>query len=212
MAGEQEDTEYRFTRDVRQVAPRVGHHLGTGVFQLGNEEVIVWLVEGPQNDSVGVIGMATDFERTRLMSFAFHGPLFEQLNQLPPAPYDRGLRLRFRGLGDQPSPVLVERADVVFSNLRAAGNPDPDSAAIAYRLRGDQGAARVLVALTGYQRGWLIFAAIVALALVVWVERSRPSSVEGREVALAVEEEREGPGGRFRVEGTIAQRASLMGS
>src|SRR2546428_9119163 len=126
-----ETPRLRFARDVAASAPKPGFHLATISVDLAGESVILWVIEGPHNDSVGMLGMRTDFERTRLLRFSVRGSLFEGLNGMYPLPSDRGFLVNFYGRqGAEPSPIGVERADVVFSSLRAYDRPDPDSAAI----------------------------------------------------------------------------------
>jgi len=152
MSGDQHAPQYRYEHAVRATAPKPGHLLATGSFQLDDRSVILSVIEGPENDALGFSGMATNFEHTRLLRFGLRGPLVERICELPRWPYEHGLRQVFsdpRGQG--PSPIGVDGAQVVFSTLRAANRPDPDSGAVAYMLPDGQ---QVRAAITGYQRGW----------------------------------------------------------
>src|SRR5215813_3121568 len=52
-------TEYRFAQDVALTAPKPGFHLATISFQVRNEVTILWVIEGPQNDEIGIVGNRT---------------------------------------------------------------------------------------------------------------------------------------------------------
>jgi hypothetical protein len=214
---EQNLSEYRFARYVSQTAPMSGHHLATASFHLREEMMIFWVVEGPQNDAFSLMGMATNFERTRLLSYGFYGSLFERLNQMAPSPYAHGLRLRFTSQGGGPAPLPVQEAIAVFSGVRATDRPDPDSAAVAYQLGDAHGNGQVLAAITGYQRGWFLPPVLVAVGLSLGVELDQtlagPQAPTKEQVIwLGVEADRGGLGALIDVQGTVTTRASLFGS
>jgi hypothetical protein len=203
MTDEGTPPTYRFARAVSTVAPKPGHDLATASFQLGDESFVLHVVEGPSADSVGFIGVATTFERTRLLRFALRGSLIERLDDLPRASAFPAVTHRFSPSGrTQASDLVVERVITVFSNLRAANGVDPEAALVAYELAGGE---RVSVAITGYQRGWywdlLIIA--VAFAIVVLVAPRE----EGDAVEVTVEQE--AGGSLFQVSGSLGFRSSL---
>jgi len=202
---DQHAPQYRYEHAVRATAPKPGHLLATGSFQLDDRSVILSVIEGPENDALGFSGMATNFEHTRLLRFGLRGPLVERLCELPRWPYEHGLRQVFsdpRGQG--PSPIGVDGAQVVFSTLRAANRPDPDSGAVAYMLPDGQ---QVRAAITGYQRDWAH--ASVGIAVAIWALKTNPAG--GQQVTLAVEQDA-GMDGRFEVSGAIAFRDSIVGA
>jgi len=185
-------TEYRFAQDVALTAPKPGFHLATISFQVKNEVTILWVIEGPQNDAIGMVGNRTDFERTHLLRFSLKGSLIETVNGMYPLPYQRTMVFNFyQSDGQRPSPIGVERATTVFSSLRAAGRPDPDSAAVTYSLSDgpleyaeqDQ----VMAAITGYQRGWAHDQVVVAGACALYVI-STPGAI-GSDVGLTLEQD-----------------------
>jgi hypothetical protein len=87
------------------------------------------MIEGPDNDACGFLGMATDFHRTQVLRFGFRGSLIERLNDLPYSPDHHGARYSFRQMHDgKPSPIVVEAATTVLlshdqrvHNLDASG-------------------------------------------------------------------------------------------
>jgi hypothetical protein len=207
MADVPNPTPHRFARQVAPTAPKPGHHLATLSFGLGNENTILWLIEGPGNDAFSFLGMATDFERTRILRFSVQGSLIERINDLPRSPYDRTLIYRFRPESDEDASRLrLQSATVVFSGMRSANGVDPDSAALAFDLGGDQ---RVLASVTGYQRGWYWQTVVVAVSMGVWAVRVGPT--DGESLRLEVEQD-SGPGQRFAVLGGVTYSESIMGS
>lgn len=208
MADVPDLTPHRFARQVAPTAPKPGHHLATVSFALDREGIILWLVEGPGNDAFSFLGMATDFERTRILRFSVQGSLIERVNDLPRSPYDRALSYRFRPeIEDDASRLLLENATVVFSGLRSPNRADPDSAALAFDLAAGE---RVVAAVTGYQRGWYWQTVIVAVSLGIWATRVVPGDGEG--VRLEVEQDSGGPAQRFAVTGGVTYRESIMAS
>lgn len=186
-------SEYRFAQDVALTAPKPGFHLATISFQVRDEVTILWVIEGPQNDEIGMVGNRTNFERTYLLRFSLKGSLIETVNGMYPLPYQRTMVFNFyRPDGKGASPIGVGKATTVFSSLRAAGRPDPDSAAVTYsQLSGgpldyapqDQ----VMAAITGYQRGWAHDQVVVAGACALYVI-STPDAI-GRDVTLTLEQD-----------------------
>ncbi|MCA1705260.1 MAG: hypothetical protein LC808_19185 [Actinobacteria bacterium] len=168
------------------------------------------MIEGPQNDAISIMGMASNFERVRLLSFGFSGTLFEQLNQTAASPYSRALKYFFTGPGGGPSPIPVQEATAVFSELRAIDRADPDSAVVAYRLGDAYSNSPVLTAHTGYQRGWFFAPIIVAVGLSICVQLDQ-TLTEGRAVDLNVEVDRGGLVGLIDIQGTVITRNSLIG-
>jgi|SRR2546423_3234609 hypothetical protein len=216
----------RFARDVAASAPKPGFHLATISLDLRGESVILWVIEGPDNDTVGMLGMRTDFRRTRLLRFSVRGSLLEGLNGLYPLPSDRGFVINFYGEDDsRPSPIGVERADVVFSSLRAYDRADPDSAAVRYSLsaerRGEEAGkesggearegGRVIAAVTGYQRGWAYHPVITAGACALWVLETRPEEGTSVDVTVRLDLGTE-PGRYFEVSGDVLVSYSVMGT
>jgi hypothetical protein len=221
---ENETPRLRFARDVAAGAPKPGFHLATMCLDLKGESVILWVIEGPDNDSVGMLGMRTDFERTRLLRFSVRGSLFEALNGMYPLPSDRGLVMNFFGDDDsQPSPLGVDRADIVFSSLRAYERQDPDSAAVRYSLSGQTAAesagggtaggeredGRVVAAITGYQRGWAYHPIITAGACALWVLDRRPEEGTSLDVTVQLDFGTE-PGRFFEVSGDLLVTYTVM--
>src|SRR5262245_9758866 len=169
-------SEYRFAQDVALNAPKIGFELAAFAVQFRGEMTWASLVEGPQNNTISVVGHRTDFDHTYVLRFSLQGSLFEVLSGLYPLPTDRALVLNFYAPGREgQSPIGVESAVTVFSSFRASGRPDADSAAISYLLSGGQPNAgeqargeRVMAAITGYQRGWGYDHLITAGALILW--------------------------------------------
>ncbi len=194
-----QSSEYRFARDVSPTAPKPGFHLATISYQRGDHVTILWVVEGAMNNTIGILGNRTDFERTSLLRFSLQGSLIEALNGLYPLPSERAMVLNFyHPEREEQSPIGVESAVTVFSSLRTAGRPDADSAAVSYVMNGsesDDGADRVLAAITGYQRGWAFEQVVTAGACALWVLEKRPPS--GRQVSLTVEQDVGASPGRF---------------
>lgn len=212
-------SEYRFAQDVAPSAPKPGFHLATISFQLGNQVTILWVVEGPRNDTIGMVGNRTDFERTYLLRFSLQGSLFEALNGLYPLPSDRALVLNFHHPERHGrSPIGVERAITVFSSLRAYGRADADSAAVSYFLSGGEANSgghahgdRVTATITGYQRGWAYQQVVTAGACALWVLETNPAS--GSEVTFTVEQDAGASPGRFaEVTGDVRFRNTIMGT
>lgn len=196
---------HRFARAVSAVAPKPGHDLATASFQLGDESFVLHVVEGPAADSIGFLGIATNFERTRLLRFALHGSLIERLDDLPRASQHPAVTHRFSPRGrTQASDIVVERVTTVFSNLRAANGVDPEAAMVAYDLGGGE---RVSVAITGYQRGWYWDVLIIAVAFAI-VLLVAPRE-EGDPIEVTVEQE--AGASRFQVSGSLRFRESLSG-
>jgi hypothetical protein len=196
---------HRFARAVSAIAPKPGHDLATASFQLRDESFVLHVVEGPDADSVGFLGLATNFERTRALRFGLHGSLIEHLDDLPRASQHPMATYRFGTRGrSQASDLVVERVTAVFSNLRAANGVDPEAAMVAYELAGGE---RVPVAITGYQRGWYwdLLIISVAFAIVVLVAARE----EGGAIEVTVEQE--AGGAVFQVSGSIEFRESLRG-
>jgi len=205
MTDEGTQLNYRFARAVSAVAPKPGHDLATASFQLGDESFVLHVVEGPHANSVGFLGLATNFERTRVLRFALHGSLIERLDDLPRASLHPVVTHRFTPRGrTQASDLVVERVATVFSNLRAANGVDPEAALVAYQLAGGE---RVSVAITGYQRGWywdLLITAVAFAILVLLAPRE-----EGEAIEVGVEQE--AGGSLFQVAGSLRFRESLSG-
>ena len=196
---------HRFARAVSAVAPKPGHDLATASFQLRDESFVLHVVEGPAADSVGFLGIATNFDRTRLLRFALHGSLIERLDDLPRASQHPTVTHRFSPGGrSQASDMVVERATTVFSNLRAANGVDPEAAMVAYELAGGE---RVAVAITGYQRGWywdLLIIAVAFAILVLLVPRAEREAIE-------VTVEQQAGASLFQISGSLGFRESLSG-
>lgn len=196
---------HRFARAVAAVAPKPGHDLATASFQLGDESFVLHVVEGPAADAVGFLGIATNFERTRLLRFALHGSLIERLDDLPRASQQPSVTHRFRPGGrTQAADLVVERVTTVFSNLRAANGVDPEAAMVAYELAGGE---RVSVAITGYQRGWYWDLLIIVVAFAIAVLVSPRPAGDTMEVTV----EQEAPGSLVQVSGSLGFRESLSG-
>jgi len=94
----------------------------------------------------------------------------------------------------------------VFSTLRAANRPDPDSGAVAYMLPDGR---QVRAAITSYQRGWYWAHLSVGIAVAIWALKTNPTN--GQQVTLAVEQDA-GMVGQFEVSGAIAFRDSIVGA
>jgi len=184
-------SEYRFAQDVALTAPKPGFHLATISFQVRDEVTILWVIEGPRNDEIGIVGNRTNFERTYVLRFSLRGSLIETVNGMYPLPYQRTMVFNFyQPDGQRPSPIGVDTATTVFSSLRAAGRPDPDSAAVTYSLSGRPLAYahqnQVMAAITGYQRGWAHDQVVVAGACALYVI-STPDAI-GSAVTLTLEQ------------------------
>lgn len=210
-------SEYRFAQDVALSAPKPGWRLADVSLQFRGEVTWVSLVEGPQNNTIGVVGNRTDFERTYLLRFSLQGSLFEALSGLHTMPSERAVVLNFFAPGREgQSPIGVESAVTVFSSLRASGRPDADSAAVSYLLSGGQSDAseparedRVMAAITGYQRGWGYDHIITAGACILWVLSTNPAP--GRELTFTVEKDAGVSPGRFsEVTGAVRFRDTIM--
>jgi hypothetical protein len=207
MTDEDAPSPNRFAREVSAVAPKVGNDLATVSFELRGETYVLHVVEGPGADTVGFLGFATDFARTRMLRFALHGSLIERLNDLPRLPDQRSIVHRYRPIGDtQPVEAVVERSTAVFSTVRAANGVDPDAAAVAYDLVGGE---RVSVAITAYHRGWYWDLLLNVVALLIWALRQIRRG--GEAIELSVEQEVGQAGSLFHVSGTVAFRESLSG-
>jgi len=202
--------DFRFARLVSPTAPKVGHQLATASFQRGEKMTLLWVIEGPQNDGISILGTSTDFAVTRLWSFNFYGSLIERVNQVDLSPYTIGLRLRFTGPDDGPSPLPVQDARVEFSNLRAVNRIDPDSAMVAFSLDAAHGNETVMAAVMNYQRGWLYIIIIILLGLELSRELN-PDVLGESAIPLGVEIESGGPGALLRFGGAVAVRPSLVG-
>ena len=204
MPDNQPTSQHRFERSVVATAPKPGHQLAQAAFQLADQSVILSVIEGPGNDALGFSGMATNFERTRLLRFGVRGSLWERVCELPRSPQEPSVHQVFRHpRGEDSSPIGVAEARMVFSSLRAAGRPDADSAAVSYLLTDGQA---VRPAVTGYQRGWYWEHVTVGIATAIWVLRADP--VEGQQVTLTVEHVVGGE--RFEVTGAITYRDSII--
>lgn len=204
MTEDREPPHYRFAREVSAAAPKPGHDLATASFQLGDETYVLHVVEGPRADTVGFLGFATDFDRTRLVRFALHGTLVERLDDLPRAHHQPALRHLIRPLDENvPSGAFVfERATTVFSGLRAANGVDPEAAIVAYDL---VGGGRATATITGYQRGWYWELVIVVVGLAIAAIAAGRTAGEPIQVTV----EQEAGGSLFQVSGAVAYRESL---
>jgi hypothetical protein len=202
MTEEPASSQYRFAREVSAAAPKPGHDLATASFQIGDDTYVLHVVEGPAADTVGFLGYATDFARSRIVRFALHGSLIERLDDLPRTHLLTTVTHRLSPVGDRD--VVVERATTVFSNLRAANGVDPESAIVAYDLIGGE---RVIVTITGYHRGWYweLVINVIALAIV--------ALLAGRTAGETIEAtiEQDAGGSVYRVSGAATFRESLSG-
>jgi hypothetical protein len=151
---------FRFSRDVDQIAPKPGHHLGTASFQLGDETHLLWIIEGPENDALCFKGMATDFNGSRVYKFKLRGSMLEAAGDLPYSPYDRQLKFQFRMSG---APINLKEGTVIFTGVRAPNGLDPDGALMLFTTtkKGDT----IRVALTDLRRGWHPVVVIVGIGL-----------------------------------------------
>jgi len=206
MTDEQAPSPHRFAREVSAVAPKPGHDLATASFQLDGETYVLHVVEGPAADTVGFLGIATNFERTRLVRFALHGSLVERLDDLPRVQQHQStVSHRVRPSGNtQQADTVVERATTVFSSLRAANGIDPEAAIVAYDLLGGE---RVSATITGYRRGWYWDLVVIVVALAIAILRAGRRPGEPIEVAV----EQEAAGSLFEVAGAVSFRESLSG-
>jgi|SRR5690242_15178147 hypothetical protein len=206
---EQASSHYRFAREVSAAAPKPGHDLATASFQLDGDAYVLHVVEGPSADTVGFLGISTNFERTRQVRFALHGSLIERLDDLPrshtqPLVTHRVLPTEEREAQAQAYSPVVEQATTVFGSLRAANGVDPESALVAYDLPGGR---RVVAAITGYHRGWYwdLVIVVVGLAIALLVAGRRT----GEPVQVTVEQEL--AGSVHEVSGSVGVRESLSG-
>jgi hypothetical protein len=205
MTDDETRPNHRFAREVSAVAPKPGHDLATASFQLGDETYALHVVEGPAADAVGFLGIATNFERSRVLRFALHGSLVERLDDLPRVQYQPTVTHRILPFGDTlPSDAVVERATTVFSSLRAANGVDPEAAIVGYELVGGE---RVSATITGYQRGWYWDLVVVVVALAIAALRTGRRAGEAIEVTV----EQELGGSLFQVSGAVSLRESLSG-
>jgi len=203
---EQASSHYRFAREVSAAAPKPGHDLATASFQLDGDAYVLHVVEGPRADTVGFLGISTNFERTRQVRFALHGSLVERLDDLPRAHTQPQVTHRVRPPEEREaqawSPV-VEQSTTVFGSLRAANGIDPESAIVAYDLPGE----RVVATITGYHRGWYWDLVIVVVGLAIAFLRA--GRRVGEPVQVTVEQEL--AGAVHEVSGAVAVRESLSG-
>lgn len=207
MTDDQASPHHRFAREVSAGAPKPGHDLATAAFHLGDETYLLHVVEGPLADTVGFLGMATNFDRTRLVRFALHGPLVERLDDLPRSHTQPTVTHRVRPFEErltQAQASAVERATTVFSTMRAANGVDPEAAVVAYDLVGGE---RVVATITGYHRGWYWDLVIVLVGLAIAILRAGRRA--GEVVELTVEQEL--AGSVHEVSGGVAVRESLSG-
>lgn len=205
MTVDETPPNHRFAREVSAVAPKPGHDLATASFQIGEETFTLHVVEGPAADAVGFLGIATNFERTRVLRFALAGPLVERLDDLPRVQHQSMVTHRIRPIGDTlPADAVVERATTVFSSLRAANGVDPEAAIVAYDLFGGE---RMSATITGYHRGWYWDLVIIAVALAIAAIRAGRRAGEAIEVTV----EQELGGSLFEVSGAVSFRDSLRG-
>lgn len=193
-------SSYRFNRDVDALAPKPGHHLGTLTFNQGDERVVLWMIEGPDNDTLNFRGMATDFEETRLFRFGIRGPGIEQLNELPHDPNARGLDLDLSLEDDAVSPT---RARVVYSPMRSPDRDEPDCALIRFDTASG---ASIDVTVAELRRGWsptltVAGAALALGACVAGARRFGPRYLQVRDRDA-----------RVRVEGGYELSASIAAS
>lgn len=197
---------HRFAREVSAAAPKPGHDLATTSFQLEGETYVLHVVEGPRADTVGFLGFATNFDRTRLVRFALRGPLVERLDDLPRVQQQSSVSHRMGPVRQAPSQeaMPVERATTVFSSMRGPNGIDPESAIVAYDLVGGE---RVVATITGYRRGWYWDLVIVVIGLAIAIIVSGRSTGEAVEVAV----EQELGGARFQVAGSVSLGESLSG-
>ncbi|MEM6794408.1 MAG: hypothetical protein AAF725_10520 [Acidobacteriota bacterium] len=145
----QDVRHHRHARDTSTMAPKPGHHLGTASFTVGDQSVILWLIEGPENDTISVNAMLSDFDLTRYLRFRIEGTAIEALNDLPFSPAQPRLELELEVLGTsdlQPTSALI-----LFSTMRAPNGRDPDAAIARFHTesRGD-----LVLFITELRRGW----------------------------------------------------------
>src|SRR5262245_3266048 len=201
--------EHRYAQDVSTTAPKPGFQLATLSFHRGTESHIMNVIEGPANDMIGIVGLRTDFERTRQVRLSMQGSLFEVVNDLTPQTYDRPLVLNFFGpQRPEVSGIGVDRAVTVFSSQKAYKRADPESAAVRYALSG--GEQHVNASITGYQRGWLYAQVVVAGACLLWALDQL--FAESQTLLLTVERDMGvGPGGFSEATGGVTFRNSIIG-
>jgi hypothetical protein len=200
---------HRFAQDVSTTAPKPGFQLATIAFQRGTESHIMSVIEGPANDMIGIVGLRTDFERTRQVRLSLQGSLFEVANDLNPQTYDRPLVLNFYGpRRPEASGIGVDSAVTVFSSQKAYQRADPESAAVRYALSGGQ--QHVNASITGYQRGWAYAQVIVAGACLLWgLDRLFE---DGQMLLLTVERDAgQGPGQFSEATGGVTFRNTVIG-
>lgn len=140
-----DSAEYRHARDVNALAPKPGHHLATVSFRKGNEAFLLWVIEGPENDTLSFRGMASDFEQTRFFRFRLSGLGIEALGDLPYSPHDHRHEMVLEREGKE------IRLTVLFSPMRGPGGTDPDAAL----MRVECGDEPVVVSITELRRAWM---------------------------------------------------------
>ncbi|MEM1178766.1 MAG: hypothetical protein AAGM22_10515 [Acidobacteriota bacterium] len=144
-----QDVRYRHARDTSLAAPKPGHHLGTASFRLGDQSVVQWLVEGPENNAISYTALVTDFELTRYLRYRVAGSAVEALNDLPFSPFTPRLDLdiELEGVGD----FSVTGVRIVFSKMRAPNGVDPDLAIARFSR---PGAPDLRIVISELRRGW----------------------------------------------------------
>ena len=141
----------RFGRETDAAAPRPGHLLGTFSFAMGGENALMWILEGPENNALSYMAMATDFNLTRFVRFRLRGGAIQSLNDLPYSAYERRVSAEI-DLGVE-TPTRVTGLDLVYSSVRGPNGIDPDAALICVRTED----GHVHGALTELRRAWWPF-------------------------------------------------------
>lgn len=139
---------YRFHRDVDRVAPKPGHELATLTFERDGRHFVLWMIEGPENDTLTFRMMETDFETTRYSRFKVAGTAIEVLSDLPYSAQQHRVDYEIEHQGG--SGMAMEKARVVYSTVRAPNGEDPDVAVM--RVSGADGDC--VVTITNLRRAW----------------------------------------------------------
>ena len=147
----------RHARDTSAMAPKPGHHLGTASFRLGDSSIVQWLVEGPENDTISVNALVTNFRLTRYVRYRIVGTAVEALNDLPYSPFTPNADLDLEVTG--PSTLRPTSVRIVFSAQRAPNGVDPDSAVACFRTDSD---GEVFVTVSELRRGWEPMMSVIA--------------------------------------------------
>jgi len=172
--------QFRFARELDCLAPKPGRDLGTLTFFNNNnqESLLLRVIEGATRDAMSFRGVATNFNRTRILNFHLRGNFTDLLVDLPYSPYDNEVEIDYENFSIDPpcdkTDFFITNAKVIYTRVASERGQDPDGALIKMTPEAGE---NITAYISGIKRGWcpILTVAVAPAVTIPVVTNTRPN-------------------------------------